>query len=158
MLPRPATTSARCSQIGFLVRILSYLVPLRHVSYVLFELPSFICLSVRFLSLILNLITPPPSPTSPSPTQAPLVIPMLPIHRHVLIAFCRFHFPTLADTISRFSHCISPLEYSNGALNSHCIVASVTHSRGYVSAAGVGIEAVVPPLQAPPTVYSIICL
>ena len=55
--PRPATTSVRCSQAGYLVSTLSHLVPLRHV---LFERPSLICLSVGFLSLILNLIVLPP--------------------------------------------------------------------------------------------------
>ena len=124
--------------------------PLRHVSYVLLEHPSLICLSVGYL------IAPPPSPTSLSPTQAPLVTPMLPMaglimHRHVLIALFRFHLPTLADTILRFSHCIST--YSNGALNPPRIVASATCSRGRVCVTGVGIETVVPPLPTPPAVY-----
>ena len=126
--------------------------PLCHVSYVLFEHPSLICLSVGYL------IAPPPSPTSPSPTQAPLVTPMLPMaglvmHRHVLIALFRFHLPTLADTILRFSHCIST--YSNGALNPPRIVASATHSRGHVSVTGVGIEPSSPLSQHRPlsTVY-----
>ena len=39
-----ATTNARCPETGYLVRILSHCVPLRHVSYVLFERPSLICL------------------------------------------------------------------------------------------------------------------
>ena len=85
-------------------------------------------------------------------TQAPLVAPMLPMagpimHRHVLIVFLRFDLPTLADTILRFSPCIST--YSNGALNSPSIVASAV--------AGVGAETVVPPLPTPPAVYSIVC-
>ena len=156
-----ATTSARRSQTGYLVRVLSHLVPLRHVNYVLFERPSLICLSVGFLSLILNLAALPPSPTRLSPTQAPLVAPMLPMaglimHQHVPIALFRSHLPTLADTMLRFSHCIST--YSNGALNPPRIVASTTYSRGNVSVAGVGVETVVPPLPTPPAVYSIICL
>ncbi len=78
------------------------------------------------------------------------------VYRHVHIALLRFHLPTLAGTILRFSHCIST--YSNGALNPPRIVASATHSRGYVSVAGVGVEIVVPPLPTPPAVYSIIFL
>src|SRR5258706_4044036 len=78
------------------------------------------------------------------------------MHRHVLIALFRFHLPTLADTILRFSHCMST--YSNSALNPPRIVASPTYSRGPVSVAGVGVETVVPPLPTPPAVYSIICL
>ena len=97
-----------------------------------FERPSLICLSVGFLSLIHDLIASPLSPTSPSPTEAPLVAPMLPmagliIHRHVLIGLFRFHLPTLADTTLRFSHYIST--YSNGALNPLCVVASATNPR-----------------------------
>ena len=37
-----------------------------------------------------------------------------------------FHLPTLADTILRFSHCIST--YSNDALNPPRVVASATHA------------------------------
>ena len=130
--------------------ILSHLVLLRQV---LFECPSLICLSVGFLSLILNIIALPPSPTSPPPTQAPLVAPVLPMaglimHRHVLTALLRFHLPTLADAISRFSQYIST--YSNGALNPPRVVASAV--------ASVGVETVVPPPPTPPAVYSIICL
>ena len=73
-----------------------------------------------------------------------------------LVVLFRFHLPTLADTILRFSHCIST--HSNGESNLPRIVASATHSRGDVSVAGVGVETVVPPLPTPPTVYSMICL
>ena len=119
----------------------------------LFEDPSLICLSVGFLSLILNLIALPFSPTSPPPTQAPLVAPVLPVaglimHRHVLIALLRFHLPTLADTMLRFSQYIST--YSNGALSPPRVVASAV--------ASVGVETVVPPLPTSPAVYPIICL
>ena len=85
------------------VRTLSHLVPLRHVSYVLFERSSLICLSVSFFSLILNFIALPPRLRA----QAPPAVPMLPMkklimHRHVPIGLFRFHLPTLADTILRF--------------------------------------------------------
>ena len=130
--------------------ILSHLVLLRQV---LFECPSLICLFLGFLSLILNLIALPPSPTSPSPTQAPLVAPVLPMaglimHRNVLIALLRFHLHTLADTILCFSQYIST--YSNGALNPPRVVASAV--------ASVGVETVVPPLPTLPAVYPIIYL
>ena len=143
-----AQTSHRqrpCFQLSYL----SHLAPLRHVRYVLFERPSLVCLSVGFPSLILNLIAQPPSPTSPSPTQAPLVAP-------ADMCLFRSYLPTLADTILRFSHCIST--YSNGALNPPRIVASATYSRGHASVAGVGVETAVPSLPTPPAVYSIICL
>ena len=110
----------------------------------------------RFSPLMLNLIALPPSPTSPSPTQAPLVAPlvapMLPMaglimHRHVHISLLCFHLPTLEDTILRFSQYIST--YSNSALNPpHIAAFAVT---------GVGVETVVPPLPTPPAVCSIIC-
>ncbi len=52
----------------------------------------------RFLSVILNLIALSSSQTSPSPTQTPLVAPMLlmaglVMHRHVLIALFRSTCP-----------------------------------------------------------------
>ena len=43
-LPRPVTTSTRCSQIGYL----THLVPLRHVSYVIVERLSVIFSLSRF--------------------------------------------------------------------------------------------------------------
>ena len=56
---------------------------------------SYLCASQSSNSLILDLITLPPSPTSPSPTQASSAAPMLSIaklimHRHVHIAVFRF--------------------------------------------------------------------
>ena len=97
-----------------------------------------------FPYLIVNLIAPPPSPMSPSLTQAPPAAPMLPMeklimHQHVLIALFRFDLPSLADTILRFSHCIST--YSTHAPNPPRIIASATHLRGRC----VGVESAVSP-------------
>src|SRR5258706_2510373 len=68
LLPRPATSSARCIQTRYSVRSLSCIAPLPHVSYP----PRDRCVSpTSSLSLTLDLIALPPLPTSPSPTQAP---------------------------------------------------------------------------------------
>ena len=48
------------------------------------------------------------------------------MHRHVLIALLCFHWPTLADTLLRFSRCIST--YSNGPLNPPRIIAATLAS------------------------------
>jgi len=69
---------------------LSRLIPIPHLIYV-----------------PLDLIALPPSPTSPSPTQASSAAPMLSIaklimHRHVRIVFFRFPFVNLAHITSRF--------------------------------------------------------
>ena len=76
-----AITGTRCSQNGYLVTTLLHLIPLRHVSHMLFDCPPLICLSVRFLSFMLNLIALPP-------------IAKLSMYRHILIALFRSQLPT----------------------------------------------------------------
>src|SRR5258706_15495941 len=68
LLPRPATSGARCIQTGYSVRTLPSIAPPPHVTYP----PRDRCVSpTSSLSLTLDLIALPPLPTSPSPTQAP---------------------------------------------------------------------------------------
>jgi len=79
---------------------------------------SYLCSPRPSISLTLHPIAVPPSPTSPSPTQAPSIALMLSmakliVHRHVLIAFLRFPFVNLAHPNITVSHCLSP----NVALN-----------------------------------------
>jgi len=73
---------------------------------------SYLCTPRPYISLILDLIALPPSPTSPSPTQASSTTPMLSMaklvmHQHVRIAFFRFPFVCLAHIPSRFLIAVS---------------------------------------------------
>jgi len=68
---------------------------------------TYLCAPRLSISLTLDLIAVPPSPTSPSPTQAPSMALMqsrrrLIMYRHVCTAFFRFPFVNLAHLISRF--------------------------------------------------------
>ena len=97
LLPRPATTSARCLQKWYTVCI-----------YRLGPYSSSYLRAVRqSISLISDLIALLPSPTSPSSTEAPSATPILSIakmvvHRHVRIAIFRFRSVNLAHITSRF--------------------------------------------------------
>ena len=84
------------------------------------------------ISLTLDLIAIPTSPTRPPPTQAPLVAPMLSIakpimHQHVRIAFFRSSF----DNITRASSLRFDIFRSRSD-----IIASATHSFRHASVAG----------------------
>jgi len=113
----------------------------------LFERPSLICLSVGSIprtqshsATTLAYESIPHASTTGSTHAANGGADHAPTCAYRLASFPLAH---VADTILRFSHCIST--YSNGALNPPRIVAS----------AGVGVETVVPPLPTPP---SIVCL
>jgi len=86
LLPSPVSTSARCFQNGYLVRIYRTWSLFLIVS--LYPRPS--------ISLILDPLALPPLPRRPSPTQAPsaarmLSLAKLTMHRHVRIAFPFVH-------------------------------------------------------------------
>ena len=109
------------------------------VSIALGPYSSFYLCSPRLsISLILDLIALPPSPTSPSPTQASSPAPTLSMaklimHRHVRIAFFSFPFDHLAHISSSFSFLFFPDDAY--ALNPPCIIASAagasTHPSPY---------------------------
>jgi hypothetical protein len=108
LLPRPAATSARCFQKGYLVRI--------HRTCSLF-----LILSMRLSTVHLADARPHSPTTSPPPTQAPSVAPMLSMaklimHRHVCIACFRIPFVNLLTQRHTFS-----FAFSDDALNSPCI-------------------------------------
>jgi len=97
------------------------------------------------ISLILGLIAPPPSHTSPSRTQPSSAAPILPLsklamHRYVRIAFFRFPFVNFAH----ITHAFSLLFFPNNAHapNPPCIIAS---------AAGLLTTSVAVLLWQPPT-------
>ena len=81
--PRPATTSIRCFQRCYLVRVLSPVVPLPHLTYVL--------LVTHTQPHSLTTLTHSPPPTHVPPAALVLSMTMLIMHRHVRIAL--FHFP-----------------------------------------------------------------
>jgi hypothetical protein len=68
--PASATTSTQCFQTGYLVRVLSRLIPHPHVSYMLLDIHHLFLSPSGYLSFTLDLKALPPSPTGPSPTQA----------------------------------------------------------------------------------------
>ena len=75
---------------------------------------SYLCSPRPSISLTLHPIAVPPSPTSPSPTQAPSIALMLSmakliVHRHVRIAFLRFRLSTWLTLTSRFLIAFSPM-------------------------------------------------
>jgi len=114
---------------------------------------SYLCAPRPSISLILDLIALPPSPTSPSPTQASSTTPMLSmaklvIHQHVRIIFFRFPFVCLAHVASRFL--VAASQWCSES-TSHRIVASAvstrTHCRYHCLNSWLSFS-----LQAPPIV------
>jgi len=100
----------------------------------------YLCAPRPSILLILDLIALPPSPTSPSPTQASLSALMLSIaelimHLHVRIAFFHSSFVNLAHMASRFLIVFIPDDALNPPSSSPPL-----HPRRHVLVAGIAVS------------------
>jgi len=100
----------------------------------------YLCAPRPSISLILDLIALPPSPTSPSPIRDSSAAPMLSIaklimHLHVRIAFFHSSFVNLAHIASRFLIAFFPDDTLNPPSSS-----PPPHPRRHVLVAGIAVS------------------